>query len=158
MFFISKIKIKFNYFILRKMKQFIVIFLLFNLIIHLTCQDVKLGKTIEEKLKEEDLDNYEEDHSMDDKLAGLVNEYVQEQKWTPEQQLDKETFKKMFVYVIQRGALRQGNSGILKKLADKIIEKQGETIVVKDLTKYFNIKDLTLTYSQLLHPQKNTDL
>ena len=140
------------------MKQFIVLFLLFNLIIKLSCQDVKLGKTLEEKLKEEDLDSYEEDHTMDDKLAGLVNEYIQEQKWNPEQQLDKETFKKMFVYIIQRGALRQGNSGILKKLADKIIEKQGETIIVKNLVKYFNIKDLTLTYSQLLHPQKNTDL
>ncbi len=150
------------------MKQFILFFLLFNLIIKLSCQDVKLGKTkeenvklgktIEEKLKEEDLDSYEEDHSMDEKLAGLVNEYVQEQKWSPEQQLDKETFKKMFVYVIQRGALRQGNSGILKKLADKIIEKHGEPILVKNLIKYFNIMDLTLTYSQLLHPQKNTDL
>ena len=140
------------------MRQLIVLFLLFNLIIKLSCQDVKLGKTLEEKLKEEDLDSYEEDHSMDDKLVALVNEYVQEQKWKPEQQLDKETFKKMFVYIIQRGALRQGNSGILKKLADKIIEKQGETIIVKDLVKYFNIKDLTLTYTQLLHPQKNTDL
>ena len=140
------------------MRQLIVLFLLFNLIIKLSCQDVKLGKTLEEKLKEEDLDSYEEDHSMDDKLAGLVNEYIQEQKWNPEQQLDKETFKKMFVYIIQRGALRQGNSGILKKLADKMIEKQGETIIVKNLVKYFNIKDLTLTYSQLLHPQKNTDL
>ena len=140
------------------MKKFIVLLLLFNLIIKLICQDVKLGKSLEEKLKEEDLDSYEEDHSMDDKLIGLVNEYVQEQKWKPEQQLDEETFKKMFVYIIQRGALRQGNSGILKKLADKIIEKQGKTIIVKDLAKYFNIKDLTLTYSQLLHPQKNTDL
>ena len=140
------------------MKKFIILLVLFNLIVKLSCQDVKLGKTIEEKLKEEDLDSYEEDHSMDDKLVSLVNEYVQEQKWKPEQQLDKETFKKMFVYIIQRGALRQGNSGILKKLADKIIEKQGETIIVKDLAKYFNIKDLTLTYTQLLHPQKNTDL
>ena len=140
------------------MKKFIVLLLLFNLIIKLICQDVKLGKSLEEKLKEEDLDSYEEDHSMDDKLVGLVNEYVQEQKWKPEQQLDEETFKKMFVYIIQRGALRQGNSGILKKLADNIIEKQGKTIIVKDLPKYFNIKDLTLTYTQLLHPQKNTDL
>ena len=140
------------------MKQFTLIFLLFNLIIKLSCQDVKLGKTLEEKLKEDDLDTYEEDHSMDDKLVGLVNEYVQEQKWKPEKQLDEETFKKMFVYIIQRGALRQGNSGLLKKLADKIIEKQGKTIIVKDLAKYFSIKDLTLTYSQLLHPQKNTDL
>ena len=140
------------------MKKFIILLLLFNFFIKLSCQDVKLGKTLEEKLKEEDLDSYEEDHSMDDKLVALVNEYVQEQKWKPEQQLDKETFKKMFVYIIQRGALRQGNSGILKKLADKIIEKQGETIIVKDLVKYFNIKDLTLTYTQLLHPQKNTDL
>ena len=140
------------------MKKFIVLLLLINLIIKLICQDVKLGKILEEKLKEEDLDSYEEDHSMDDKLVGLVNEYVQEQKWKPEQQLDEETFKKMFVYIIQRGALRQGNSGILKKLADKIIEKQGKTIIVKDLPKYFNIKDLTLTYTQLLHPQKNTDL
>ena len=140
------------------MKKFIILLELFNLIVKLSCQDVKLGKTLEEKLKEEDLDSYEEDHSMDDKLVTLVNEYVQEQKWKPEQQLDKETFKKMFVYIIQRGALRQGNSGILKKLADKIIEKQGETIIVNDLIKYFNIKDLTLTYTQLLHPQKNTDL
>ena len=140
------------------MKQYIIFVLLFNLIIKLSCQDVKLGKTLEEKLKEEDLDSYEEDHSMDEKLAGLVNEYVQEQKWSPEQQLYKETFKKMFVYIIQRGALRQGNSGVLKKLADKIIEKHGETIIVKNLVKYFNIMDLTLTYSQLLHPQKNTDL
>ena len=140
------------------MKKFIILLVLFNLIVKLYCQDVKFGKTIEEKLKEEDLDSYEEDHSMDDKLVSLVNEYVQDQKWKPEQQLDKETFKKMFVYIIQRGALRQGNSGILKKLADKIIEKQGETIIVKDLAKYFNIKDLTLTYTQLLHPQKNTDL
>ena len=140
------------------MKKFIVLLLLFNLIIKLICQDVKLGKSLEEKLKEEDLDSYEEDHSMDDKMVALVNEYVQEQKWKPEQQLDEETFKKMFVYIIQRGALRQGNSGILKKLADKIIEKQGKTIIVKDLPKYFNIKDLTLTYTQLLHPQKNTDL
>ena len=140
------------------MKKFIILLVFFNLIVKLSCQDVKLGKTLEEKLKEEDLDSYEEDHSMDDKLVTLVNEYVQEQKWKPEQQLDKETFKKMFVYIIQRGALRQGNSGILKKLADKIIEKQGETIIVKDLVKYFNIKDLTLTYTQLLHPQKNTDL
>ena len=140
------------------MKKFIVLLLLFNLIIKLICQDVKLGKSLEEKLKEEDLDSYEEDHSMDDKLVGLVNEYVQEQKWKPDQQLDKETFKKMFVYVIQRGALRQGNSSILKKLADKIIEKQGDTIIVKDLAKYFNIKDLTLTYTHLIHPTKNTDL
>ena len=140
------------------MKKIIVLLLLINLIIKSICQDVKLGKSLEEKLKEEDLDSYEEDHSMDDKLVGLVNEYVQEQKWKPEQQLDEETFKKMFVYIIQRGALRQGNSGILKKLADKIIEKQGKTIIVKDLPKYFNIKDLTLTYTQLLHPQKNTDL
>ena len=140
------------------MKQYIIFFLLFNLIIKLYCQDVKLGKTLEEKLKEEDLDSYEEDHSMDEKLAGIVNEYVQEQKWSPEQQLDKETFKKMFVYVIQRGALRQGNSGILKKLADKMIEKHGETIIVKNLVKYFNIMDLTLTSSQRLHSQKNTDL
>ena len=140
------------------MKKFIVLLLLFNLFITFACQDVKLGKTLEEKLKEEDLDSYEEDHSMDDKLVGLVNEYVQEQKWKPEQQLDEETFKKMFVYIIQRGALRQGNSGILKKLADKIIEKQGKTIIVKDLAKYFNIKDLTLTYTQLLNPKKITDL
>ena len=59
------------------MKQYIIFVLLFNLIIKLNCLDAKLGKPLEEKLKEEDLDSYEEDHSMDEKLAGLVNEYVQ---------------------------------------------------------------------------------
>ena len=64
----------------------------------------------------------------------------------------------MFVYIIQRGALRQGSSSLLKKLADKIVEKHGEKILVKNLVQYYDIKELTLTYTQLLSPQKNSDL
>ena len=140
------------------MKKIIFLFILFNLLLKLYCQEKKLGKTLEEKLSEDDLDTYEEDHTMEEQMKELINEYVKEQKWKPEQTIDKDTFKKMFVYVIQRGALRQGNSGILKKLADKIIEKHGESILVKNLLQYFNIEELTLTYSHLLHPKKTTDL
>ena len=42
----------------------------------------------------------------------------------------------MFVNLIQRGALRTGNSEILKRLADKILEKHGEPIIVKNLENY----------------------
>ena len=62
----------------------------------------------------------------------------------------------MFVSLIQRGALRQGNGAILKKLADKILEKHGEPVIVKNLEKYCDIQELTLTYSRLLSP--NSDL
>ena len=140
------------------MKKNIFLFILFNLAIKLYCQEKTLGKTIEEKLAEDDLDTYEEDHTMEDKMKELINEYVQEQKWKPEQIIDKETFRKMFVYIIQRGALRQGSSSLLKKLADKIVEKHGEKILVKNLVQYYDIKELTLTYTQLLSPQKNSDL
>ena len=141
------------------MKASLFIFILLNIVLNLYCQDVKLGKSIEEKLEEDDdLNSYEEDHSMDDKLKEIIKEYVQEQNWKQDQQLDKETFKKMFVYLIQKGALKQGSSALLKKLADKILEKHGEPIIVKDLDKYFNIQELTLTYTRLLNPGKTSDL
>ena len=141
------------------MKAPLFIFILLNIVLNLYCQDVKLGKSIEEKLEEDDdLNSYEEDHSMDDKLKEIIKEYVQEQNWKQDQQLDKETFKKMFVYLIQKGALKQGSSALLKKLADKILEKHGEPIIVKNLDKYFNIQELTLTYTRLLNPGKTSDL
>ena len=141
------------------MKKIIFLLIILNIIIKLLCQDIKLGKTIEQKLEEDDdLNSYEEDHSMADRMKEIINEYVQEQKWNSEQQLDKDTFKKMFVYLIQKGALKQGSSGMLKMLADKIIEKHGEPILVKNLDKYFDIEELTLTYTRLLNPGKTTDL
>ena len=139
-------------------KTFLFFFLILNAIINISCSDVKLGsgKTFEERLKEEDLESYEADHSMENKMKELIQEYVQDQEWTPDTKLEKEVFKKMFVNLIQRGALRTGNSEILKRLADKILEKHGEPIIVKNLEKYFNIEELTLTYSKLLTP--NSDL
>ena len=141
------------------MKKLIFLLIFLNIILELSCQNVKLGKTIEQKLEEDDdLNTYEEDHSMADRMKEMINEYIQEQKWNPEQQLDKEVFKKMFVYLIQKGALKQGSSSLLKKLADKIIEKHGEPIIVKNLDKYFDIQELTLAYTRLLNPGKTSDL
>ena len=141
---------------MRKIKYYFFLFSL--LIITIISSDVKLGsgKTFEERLKEEDLDGYEEDHTMDNQMKDLIKEYVQDQEWKPDEKIDKETFQKMFVSLIQRGALRQGNGAILKKLADKILEKHGEPVIVKNLEKYFDIQELTLTYSRLLSP--NSDL
>ena len=141
---------------MRKIKYYFFIFSL--LIITIISSDIKLGsgKTFEERLKEEDLDGYEEDHTMDNQMKDLIKEYVQDQEWKPDEKIDKETFQKMFVSLIQRGALRQGNGAILKKLADKILEKHGEPVIVKNLEKYFDIQELTLTYSRLLTP--NSDL
>ena len=141
---------------MRKIKYYFFLFSL--LIITIISSDIKLGsgKTFEERLKEEDLDGYEEDHTMDNQMKDLIKEYVQDQEWKPNEKIDKETFQKMFVSLIQRGALRQGNGAILKKLADKILEKHGEPVIVKNLEKYFDIQELTLTYSRLLSP--NSDL
>ena len=127
--------------------------LLLNIIIYLSCQKVKLGSNPGIKLGgDDDLNNYEEDHSMDDLIQKLVKEYVEDRKWKPEQQIDKEAFVKMFVYLIQRGALRQGSSAVLKKLADKILQNHGEPIIVKNLNNYFNIREITLGYTQILNP------
>ena len=142
------------------MKKSTILLLLFlNLFIYISSTDIKLGsgKSFEERLKEEDLDKYEADHSMEDKMKELLSEYIEDQNWEQEKIIDKDTFMKMFINLIQRGALRQGNTGILKKLADKVIEKHGEPIIVKNLEKYFNIEELTLTYTKLLSPM-NADL
>ena len=140
-------------------KSTFLLLLLLNLFIYTSSTDIKLGsgKSFEERLKEEDLDKYEADHSMEDKMKELLSEYIEDQNWEQEKIIDKDTFMKMFINLIQRGALRQGNTGILKKLADKVIEKHGEPIIVKNLEKYFNIEELTLTYTKLLSPM-NTDL
>ena len=140
-------------------KSTFLLLLLLNLFIYISSTDIKLGsgKSFEERLKEEDLDKYEADHSMEDKMKELLSEYIEDQNWEQEKIIDKDTFMKMFINLIQRGALRQGNTGILKKLADKVIEKHGEPIIVKNLEKYFNIEELTLTYTKLLSPM-NADL
>ena len=142
-----------------KKSTFLLLLLFLNLFIYISSTDIKLGsgKSFEERLKEEDLDKYEADHSMEDKMKELLSEYIEDQNWEQEKIIDKDTFMKMFINLIQRGALRQGNTGILKKLADKVIEKHGEPIIVKNLEKYFNIEELTLTYTKLLSPM-NADL
>ena len=141
------------------MKKFFFILIGLIIILKISCQDVKLGKKIEEKLQEDDdLNSYEEDHSMDETMRQNLNEYIQEQNWKPEQELDIETFKKTFVYLIQKGALKQGSSALLKKLADKVLEKHPGAILVKNLGQYFDVRDLTLTYTSLLNPGKTSDL
>ena len=142
---------------------FLLFFLITNAIFNISCSAVKLGsgnpgsenfsgKSFEERLKQEDLEGYEEDHSMEQQMKDLINEYIQEQEWKPDEEIDKEAFKKMFVNLIQRGALKQGNGESLKKLADKILEKHEGPILVKNLEKYFDIRELTLTYSKMFSP------
>ena len=140
------------------MRKFVLLFFfLLIILLELSCgQLLGSGKSFEEKLKEQDLDSYEPDHSMEEQMKELIKEFVQDNDWKPDQQIDAQTFKKMFVNLIQRGALRHGNSEILRKLSDKILEKHGEPIIVKNLEQYFNIEELTLTYSKLLTP--NSDL
>ncbi len=140
------------------MRKFVLFFFfLLIILLDISCgQLLGSGKSFEEKLKEQDLDSYEPDHSMEEQMKELIKEFVQDNDWKPDQQIDAQTFKKMFVNLIQRGALRHGNSEILRKLSDKILEKHGEPIIVKNLENYFNIEELTLTYSKLLSP--NSDL
>ena len=140
------------------MRKFVLLFFfLLIILLDISCgQLLGSGKSFEEKLKEQDLDSYEPDHSMEEQMKELIKEFVQDNDWKPDQQIDAQTFKKMFVNLIQRGALRHGNSEILRKLSDKILEKHGEPIIVKNLEQYFNIEELTLTYSKLLTP--NSDL
>ena len=140
------------------MKASILIFIFCNLILEFACQGPKLGKTIEEKVAQDDLSNYEPDHSMEDLMNESIKEYIKEQNWKQDMEIDKESFKKMFVYLIQKGALKQGSGSFLKKLADKILEKHPGPIIVKNLGQYFNIQELTLTYTGLLNQGKTTDL
>ena len=147
------------------MKIQIFYFVLLNLLlISYVSAKKKKDKTFElteENIKklDEDLDSYEEDHSMADMMKKNVEEYIKEQKWTPEQVIDKETFKKMFIYILQKGALKNGSTAILKKLSDTIVKNHGEKIIVKNLQNYYNMTELGLAYSTLFYKSvTNTDL
>ena len=148
-----------------EMKKLFIFFMLLNLLLISNVltrkRRQKTFNLTEEDMKklDEDLDNYEEDHSMDDMMKKNVDEYIKEKKWTPEQEIDKETFRKMFIYVLQKGALKNGSTEILKKLCDAIVSKHGEKIIVKNLKNYYNMTELGLTYSSLFYQSvTNTDL
>ena len=147
------------------MKTLFIYFVLVNLLLISNVSSKKKKEKpfelTEEAMKklDEDLDDYEEDHSMDDMMQKNVAEYVKEQKWTPEQEIDKETFRKMFIYVLQKGALKNGSTEILKKLCDSVVAKHGEKIIVKNLHSYYNMTELGLTYSSLFYQSvTNSDL
>ena len=93
-----------------------------------------------------------------EKMLNLVNIYIKEKKWDEEEQIDKETFSKMFIHIIQKSPLKQRNTNILNRFAEKTINKYGEPIIVKNLHNYFNLDVLEKIYLQLFNPKINTDL
>ena len=94
------------------------------------------------------------EEKKEEKIQNLVNKYIQEQKWILEKEIDKEEFIKMFKDIIQRSALKQKDTGILKRFAEKAIEHFGEHIIVKNLRQYFEIAKLRKIILELY----NTDL
>ena len=54
------------------MKKTLSLFILLNLFLQLFCQDVNLGAKIEQKLQEDDINNYEEDHSIDELMKNTI--------------------------------------------------------------------------------------
>ena len=91
-------------------------------------------------------------------MINLVNIYIKEKKWDEEEQIDKETFTKMFIHIIQKSSLKQRNTNILNRFAEKTINKYGVPIIVKNLHNYFNLDVLEKIYLQLFNPKINTDL
>ena len=135
----------------------IIIYLYLLLIIKI-CQ----GQIPEIKTSKIELDtsyDYEmTEEKKQEKVQNLVNQYIQEQKWILEKEIDKEEFIKMFNYIIQRSALKQGNPETLKKFADKAVEHFGDYIKVKNLDQCFELPKLRKIYLQLYNIKPNTDL
>ena len=135
----------------------IIIYLYLLLIIKI-CQ----GQIPEIKTSKIELDtsyDYEmTEEKKQEKVQNLVNQYIQEQKWILEKEIDKEEFIKMFNYIIQRSALKQGNPETLKKFADKAVEHFGDSIKVKNLVQCFELPKLRKIYLQLYNIKPNTDL
>ena len=147
------------------MKTFIVFF--FILLILKISQENKDKEVNEQEIKF-DVSNEEiifegndyEDYlrKRDEKMKSLVNEYILQQNWEQEQQIDREAFVKMFNIIIQKSPLKQSDTNILNKYALKTIQNYGEPIFVKNLHQYYDLKGLNNIYIQLFSPDVNSDL
>lgn len=131
---------------------------LFLLLIITTFQE-KTQETKTSKIELDSSNDYEmTEEEKQEKIQNLANAYIQEQKWIQEKEIDKEEFKKMFNYIIQRSALKQENPEILKKFADKAVKNFGETIIVKNLKHCFELRKLRKIYLQIFNAKISTDL
>ena len=140
------------------MKYFLVCILLFLIKSQRIIPEPEYVK-YEAKLEIDSSDDLEGNKIKDrEKMLNLVNIYIKEKKWDEEEQIDKETFTIMFIHIIQKSPLKQRNTNILNRFAEKTINKYGEPIIVKNLHNYFNLDVLEKIYLQLFNPKINTDL
>ena len=97
------------------MRKTILSFLfILSVIFNMSCADVKLGsanlgsaKSLEERLKEEDLDSYEADHSMENQMRDLIKEYVQ----------DNELLRQIFNWVYTKRCFKTRKFRNIKKIS-----------------------------------------
>ena len=140
------------------MKYFLVCILLFLIKSQRIIPEPEYVK-YEAKLEIDSSDDLEGNKIKDrEKMLNLVNIYIKEKKWDEEEQIDKETFTIMFIHIIQKSPLKQRNTNILNRFAEKTINKYGVPIIVKKLHNYFNLDVLEKIYLQLFNPKINTDL
>ena len=139
------------------MKCYLVCLLLFLVISQELPEQQRI--TVETKLEVDQSDDYDGNKIKNkEKMKNLVNIYIKDQNWNEEQQIDKETFIKMFIDVIQKSSLKQRTTRLLNRFAENTIDKYGEPILVKNLQNYFNLDALERIYLQLFNPHINTDL
>ena len=134
------------------MKNCILLIFLLLMIYSFSRENLGLIQNSTDTINENDEEKYDSEKLYN--VKEYIDYYVKTHKFKNTETLEKEEFMLLFIYVLQRGALKvEPDTTKIRKLDEKMLEKHGNPAKINDLYKYFNIMELTLTYSELFNPE-----
>ena len=92
------------------------------------------------------------------KMKELINIYIESRHWNSNTILDKDTFTRMFIYVVNKSIFKKNNRDDLEILAERIFEKYGKPILIKNIKELFIIDELKTEFNKILNGKNNKDL
>ena len=128
--------------------KFLLLFLIFILFFH---SSKSQNSTIENENENEKILT-----SGDKLLNKKIKEYLEKNNLNSTSKLTLDEFIKMFIEVVSED--KNKPKKIFIEMAKKIVKKNGEPILIKNINNYFNLEEMTLLYSEILDEKKQTDL
>jgi len=94
--------------------------------------------------------------SGDNLLKNKIKEYLEKNNLNSSSQLTLDEFIKMFIEVVSED--KNKPKKIFTEMAKKIVKKNGEPILIKNINNYFNLEEMSILYTEFLSEKKQTDL
>ena len=104
---------------------------------------LKMEETEEGKNQSEEMMNL---HKMNE----LLNLYIEVRHWESDLKLDKDTFCRMFIYVVQKSIFKKHKREDLEILGERIVEKYGKPLLIKNIRELFVVDELKIELAKIV--------